>query len=111
MRTLIVAGGYPPEMGGVEVGAEHIARGLNRRGHRIVVITGRRGPQPRRYVHAGVRVLRLPFAIPTRKAFPVLFLPAFFQLLWVLLLFRPRIIYVHFVAEYAPCLALLARGC
>ncbi|HZS92917.1 MAG TPA: glycosyltransferase family 4 protein [Chloroflexota bacterium] len=107
MRVLVVAGGYPPEIGGVQVASDQIARGLQRRGHDVLVVANVPGLKPRRYVHAGVRVRGVPFLLPGRKAFPFLCAYSFLALLRTLLAFRPDLIYVHFVAEYAPYLALL----
>ena len=116
-KVLLVVSSYLPNLGGLQSVTSQLARELQRRGHRVEVLT-QRYPRalPAAEVIDGVRVRRLLFLTPRpRDLFRGrldLFLAGFFyfpvtllRLLWRIACEKPQVVNLHFVG--APALFLL----
>jgi glycosyltransferase involved in cell wall biosynthesis len=83
-RLLLATETFAPEIGGGERQAALLARGLQRRGHLVTVLTRRsRADSPAEAVESGVRIVRIPPVGPGRRArwaLALRALPAFFRL-------------------------------
>jgi glycosyltransferase involved in cell wall biosynthesis len=68
LKLLLVTETFAPEIGGGERQAALLARGLQRRGHTVTVLTRRsRAESPAEAVEAGVRIVRIPPVGPGRR--------------------------------------------
>ena len=68
-RLLIATETFAPEIGGGERQAALLARGLQRRGHAVMVLTRRsRADSPEDAVENGIRIVRIPPVGPGRRA-------------------------------------------
>jgi glycosyltransferase involved in cell wall biosynthesis len=84
LRLLLATETFAPEIGGGERQAALLARGLQRRGHTVTVLTRRsRAGSPAEAIEDGVRIIRIPPVGPGRHARWVLALcalPALYRL-------------------------------
>ncbi len=118
MRILLVASGYPPNIGGLQTTVEQIAIRLQEAGHTVLVVTNRFPRSlPRRENLNGVAVVRMLFLFPRlqhlRNARPDLFFGGivFFPITLVRLFllvrrYKPDVVNIHYLGS--PSLFVLA---
>jgi len=97
MRLLIWAGGYPPDVGGVEVIAQGLARSLTGRGHVVQVVTQSQTGRASIEMTPEARVYRLPFHQVLSKRDPAAVADLTRSVATICEDFNPHVVHVHAV--------------
>lgn len=112
---LLVPSAYYPHTGGIEETTRRLAQELGLRGHQPMILTNRWPSHTmRQETMNGVRVRRLRFALPARRAgavarFAALAPGSAAALLWVTSSFRPHVVHVHGAGPNAVYVSALRR--
>jgi glycosyltransferase involved in cell wall biosynthesis len=125
MNIVLVSNSYFPQLGGLEVAVNNIAKGLAKTGHKVTVITGNSSVRYSKEVETlGVVVYRIPFFLPRvvtvagyqrmvhsiYKSFlsPFIIPRSLFKFRRILEPIKPDIVNIHYIGENAV-FCLLAK--